>query len=45
MAVKTETMESLTDTGRRLLENNNNPARSHRDFEYWANDVAKWLYS
>jgi predicted nucleotide-binding protein len=37
------TFESITAKGRRLLHEAHDPTGTHRDFEYWDSEVARWL--
>ena len=40
---KPHSVESLSDRGRRLLHDSNDPTGTHSEFESWDHDVAKWL--
>jgi predicted nucleotide-binding protein len=42
---KPDTFASLTARGRRLLHESHDPTGTHRKFENWDHDVAKWLDS
>lgn len=40
-----KTLADLTAQGRRLLQMADNPVRSHSEFAYWDQEVARWLDS
>ena len=40
---KPHSLESLSDRGRRLLNDSHDPTGTHSEFESWDHDVAKWL--